>query len=269
MLVNVYYNTADKEILTICGNDDCDFGEGTSSFSIEQSEVPDDIQNYKANSSGDGFEAKNIYAGNYIELTTDATDSVQPFDGIPDIPADAHSTCMVKIEIKKPDGTRNTDADCTVILSTTGGSLSEISVDVTGGYDESATLKSSLDTIIADVKAYVVDHEQVVGEMQIQFTYSQLMYIKPPHYDSGWVDIDQNETITLDHNIGGNVDDYLVHVRWKSSALGIHHVGYGSFDNVSEKLGGFWKGLTNSQIKVERQQNDTFIEQFRVRIWVY
>ena len=165
-MLYVYYDNDTKEIIGIAEHENTD---QPYYFSVDPADVPTDISNYKVNSEGDGFEAKNVYAGNSMELTTDATDTESPYDGVPDIPADGTTTCKVIIEIKNPDGSRNTDADCTVILETTGGTLSQISVSVTDGYDDTTTLKSTLETVKVKVYGHISGYEHVRGDMEIQF----------------------------------------------------------------------------------------------------
>ena len=99
-----------------------------------------------------------------------------------------------------------------------------------------------------------------------------------PAFDSGWVAIPGgglvSNTITIQHNVGGNPDDYFVDVQFRNSG-GIHHAGYGG-DWVERGrcpnchvTGAYWHSLTNQSIQVTRYEDDEAVEEARVRIWVY
>ena len=91
----------------------------------------------------------------------------------------------------------------------------------------------------------------------------------PPLYDSGWVDISPNQTITLTHNLGGNVDDYTVGIKFRDinpSGRGIHHFGFGGFEAGGVFRGVAWHTLTDSTIQVNRLPGDTSADQVRVFI---
>jgi hypothetical protein len=88
-----------------------------------------------------------------LELTTDAPD-ISPYNGIPEIPADGHSTATIFIRKKSPSGeplTGDEDNDL-IVLHTTRGTLSHRQVRLHHGQAQ-VTLRSSTDTIIADVTA--------------------------------------------------------------------------------------------------------------------
>lgn len=94
-------------------------------------------------------------------------------------------------------------------------------------------------------------------------------------YDSGWKAIDPDSTLTLEHNLGGNTDYYLVDMQFKTSGLlGIHNRNYGLdtyyLKNGSEEykeLGANWHNLNSKSIKVYRGKDELYINLIRVRIW--
>ena len=94
-----------------------------------------------------------------------------------------------------------------------------------------------------------------------------------PAYDSGWVPLLQGQVLTCIHNLGGNVDNYVVDLQMKWPAVwGIHNYGIGQdqvYDEANIYYGVFWKELTTTSIKAQRGGNDQWSEQVRVRIWVY
>ncbi len=92
-----------------------------------------------------------------------------------------------------------------------------------------------------------------------------------PSYDSGWVAIAQNTCEELTHNLGGNVDNYVVDLQFRVGTS-IHVVGFGGVsdraaDNYDE--GGWWSGLTTTSIEVCRNYSDSLLDSFRLRIWMY
>ncbi|MCD6555133.1 MAG: hypothetical protein J7M16_14135 [Anaerolineae bacterium] len=97
-----------------------------------------------------------------------------------------------------------------------------------------------------------------------------------PDYDSGWVTVAQNGAKTLNHNLGGSVDDYLVDMQYKSSGSGINLRYYGGTDfgatsfggtREDDRVGAYWRTLTSSSITVYRRPEDVYAPQVRVRIW--
>jgi len=96
-----------------------------------------------------------------------------------------------------------------------------------------------------------------------------------PAYDSGWVGIAQGEVKTLTHNIGGNVDNYVVDFQLHSNqyGFGINNRSYGGDDLDTGQTviydGAWFMRLTNQSIDVNRNHFDRRAEKVRVRIWVY
>jgi hypothetical protein len=88
-----------------------------------------------------------------------------------------------------------------------------------------------------------------------------------PAYNSGWVSIAPGD-YTLTHNVGGNVDDYVVDMQFKNSA-GIHNHHFGSDSYNGSFFGAHYRSLTTSSITVHRSVNDSGADQIRIRIWVY
>jgi hypothetical protein len=81
------------------------------------------------------------------------------------------------------------------------------------------------------------------------------------------VTISQGEGKTLTHNIGGNVDNYVVDMQFKhtgSGDIGIIYIG-GHMDDGYFR-GAYWRLLTSSSILVGRMSNDGYVDQVRIRI---
>jgi len=116
-----------------------------------------------------GLQVKDKYA-----LTTDATDTTDPYDGVPDIVGDASSSCT--IDINKTDWldtpvTYQEDTPVTedVVIETTNGSLPVEAITLSNGVG-AFTLTSSTETVLATVTVSKADDNKVLGTIQIQFT---------------------------------------------------------------------------------------------------
>ncbi len=93
---------------------------------------------------------------------------------------------------------------------------------------------------------------------------------EPTAYDSGWVNVAPDQTLTLQHGVGGSLGGYIVRMEFKDTAvggIGIHHENAGGNVDGDTFLGANWQNLTNSTIDVYRLQDDVTVDQVRVRIW--
>lgn len=105
-------------------------------------------------------------ADTHYEISTDATDSYSPYDGIPDITADGISSCTITITKKKNDGTTDTSDDTTVVtFLTTRGSLDSLQETMTNGV-ATVTLTSVAETTIATVTAQIEGEEDLTIDIQ-------------------------------------------------------------------------------------------------------
>jgi len=101
-------------------------------------------------------------------LTTDATDTYTPYNGIADIEADGTSYCTITIQKKDyldNDMTAAEDND-TVTIETSRGKLSAIQVDLVNG-TKTFTLTSVPETCIASVRVFSDGIKD--GNIKIQF----------------------------------------------------------------------------------------------------
>ena len=92
-----------------------------------------------------------------------------------------------------------------------------------------------------------------------------------PDYSSGWQVINQGQTLTLTHSLGGSYYDYVVDLMFYDNTGGVtgpHHYGYGMWRDGTSYFGAYWYDLDNSIIRVTRLNNDTSVDWVRVRIWV-
>jgi hypothetical protein len=94
---------------------------------------------------------------------------------------------------------------------------------------------------------------------------------QPPDFDSDWQEIDPDEELVLDHDLGGDPNSYIVRMEFKHTApggIGIHQEYAGGNTPDDNYLGANWEHLTNEQITVYREPDDGHVNQVRVRIWV-
>jgi len=100
-----------------------------------------------------------------FEISTDAIDSYQPYDGIPDIPANGTSSCTITVTAKDRAGDTKDDDTTVVVFKTTRGSLSSLQVTMTDGVAET-DLTSVTETTIATVTAEIEGEEPLTIDIQ-------------------------------------------------------------------------------------------------------
>jgi hypothetical protein len=100
-----------------------------------------------------------------------------------------------------------------------------------------------------------------------------------PGYESGWqvVNVDSSETWL--HNLGGNADNYLVDMMYYDADFNyINQRNFGGADygsmppggyNTGDRVGAYWRSLTESDISVYRRPEDGLADYLRIRIWRY
>jgi hypothetical protein len=90
-----------------------------------------------------------------------------------------------------------------------------------------------------------------------------------PSYDSGWVDMPKTgsapHAITLTHNLGGDVNDYVLDLQYKTSGLGETNMTNAGVGNTF-----YYSQLTTTSVKVNGPTSPKSVTvSLRVRIWVY
>jgi hypothetical protein len=105
----------------------------------------------------------------------------------------------------------------------------------------------------------------------ITFGGSGIAAFPRPAYDSGWATLSQGVSANRTHNIGGNVENYVVDLTCRriSGGAGINNWGLGGDVNSPDEYGAWWTNLTTTSIALHRGDNDTDCPQVRVRIWLY
>ncbi len=88
---------------------------------------------------------------------------------------------------------------------------------------------------------------------------------------SGWVTINQGQTLTFNHNLGGDPGLYSVELWFcdvcSGSSTNIHNIAYGGLQRGSAREGAYWSNLTESSIQVTRNNADDYAHQVRLRLW--
>ncbi|MBN2147932.1 MAG: hypothetical protein JW726_11110 [Anaerolineales bacterium] len=96
------------------------------------------------------------------------------------------------------------------------------------------------------------------------------LWIRPDSegYQSEWMEIDPGETLTINHNLNVTATDLTAAVWFRSTALGIHHVGYGGIiqEAPPEILGAYWHNLTDNSVQVTRGTHDDNVEEVMVMV---
>ena len=90
-----------------------------------------------------------------------------------------------------------------------------------------------------------------------------------PAYNSGWIHLEQNASSLLNHNVGGDVDDYVIDMQMKDAYGVIYNEGLGGDSYDAENTwGADYKLYSNTQIRVHRCNDDPWAHYVRIRIWV-
>jgi hypothetical protein len=91
-----------------------------------------------------------------------------------------------------------------------------------------------------------------------------------PAYDSGWVDLPvAGEYVTLVHNVGGNVEDYVVDMQQHYPDSGrITNWGVGPDCTSLLNCSGAYYSVGPNVASIRRESDDLGTESIRLRIWV-
>jgi len=90
-----------------------------------------------------------------------------------------------------------------------------------------------------------------------------------PDYDSGYINISQNEFKILTHNLGGNSNNYVIDFQAKDNETNINNLYVGlDKDNAGNVRGYYYFNLTNTTIEIYRATDDERADKLRVRIWI-
>jgi hypothetical protein len=120
--------------------------------------------------------------------------------------------------------------------------------------------------------ATTIDVYRTTGEVYTEQVRVRIWVVASANYDSGWATVAAGGSLTLEHDLGGDPDDYLVYLEMLAPYAGINQVGYGldrwvdSEDNL-RMMGAYWRELTGEHIKVYVGTELGFADSVRVRIW--
>jgi hypothetical protein len=87
-----------------------------------------------------------------------------------------------------------------------------------------------------------------------------------PDADSGWMDINQAQTLAFPHNLNITNTELTVGLWFSGTGKGIHNYSYGGLaDDVAQEMhGAHWHHLADNTVRVTRHATDTNVEQVRV-----
>ena len=93
-------------------------------------------------------------------------------------------------------------------------------------------------------------------------------------YDSGWHQYNAGNTIVFDHNLGGNVDNYVVDLTARDDFASKPHGAAVGRDHTdfSTAVGTWWHELDATSVWVSRGAYDSMVSslpagEIRLRIW--
>jgi len=89
-----------------------------------------------------------------------------------------------------------------------------------------------------------------------------------PDYDSGWQQMTKGLGISIQHDLGGDPNNYVVDMQFKAEVAGVNQILYGGEETIDGR-GAYWRGLTDTEIFVYRETFNLTAEYIRIRIWVY
>lgn len=108
-----------------------------------------------------------------IELSTDAEDTHEPYDGIPDIPADGSSSCAITIKKVDRQGNYHTDAsdDDQIDIRCTRGSLNLLRTNLVNG-EAVVDLTSVQETCVSNVEVWGSAEGSKLGKESIKIQFA-------------------------------------------------------------------------------------------------
>jgi len=89
-------------------------------------------------------------------------------------------------------------------------------------------------------------------------------------WSSGWVPINQGQTLSFTHDLGRAPEEYGVELWFRDTdgGMGINRYGYGGLEASGVLYGAHWQNLTSNTIQVYRQPGDTAADMIRILVWV-
>jgi len=141
-----------------------------------------------------------------------------------------------------------------------------------GGMEDNGNYYGAYWHNLTDESVQVTRH---AADTFVDFMRIRVWIPDPPDWDSGWQEIDPGllNMLTLDHPLGGDVDDYVVGIRFRDipdepqqEGLGIHLRGIGGVEDGNNFFGAAYRDLTDSSIRVLRYGNDAIVDEVRVFI---
>jgi len=117
----------------------------------------------------------------------------------------------------------------------------------------------------SQITVYRAGDDAMAGQVRVR------IWLAPSaDFDSGWITTPGPGEWQYNPGLS-NDDDCIVYLEFKGENT-VNHMDYGGdwwwdASAVLHMYGAYWSHLSPTSIRVTRQQNDIYVEQFRVRIW--
>ena len=125
-------------------------------------------------------------------------------------------------------------------------------------------------TVAAVVAALALSIHAVAGPAPLGQASGDAGALAQGAWTSPWVALAPDQTMTFNHNLGGDPTGYAVELWFRDTdgGFGINRRYYGGMEVAGQWFGAHWQDLTSNSIDVHRNADDTVADRIRVRVWV-
>ncbi len=156
------------------------------------------------------------------------------------------------------------DGDDLVAALTFSGTMG-ITRRAYGGLEDDGAYHGAYWSNLTSSTVQVTRHADDTFAQQVQVCINQ---VDSPDFDSGWRNIGQGVTQTVQHNLRWNPRLLRVRLDYQDAEdYGINHYAAGGMAISNTLVGADWHHLTGLALQVSRRPDDTVADQIRVRIW--
>ncbi|MBN1900193.1 hypothetical protein JW926_02555 [Candidatus Sumerlaeota bacterium] len=105
---------------------------------------------------------------------------------------------------------------------------------------------------------------------------SRTAFSGPCNFDSGWIPVERGEDKMIQHNVYGDIDNYVVYFQYRTEYGTYSNNFYGGVDfgtktsggtSNNERHGAYWHNLTLERVMVYRRPEDQYAKFVRIKIW--
>lgn len=114
---------------------------------------------------------------------------------------------------------------------------------------------------------YSNGNARVTGNLQVDGQATG--FFPRPAFDSGWQAVTPGQCINVSHNLGGDMNNYLVSLTFHTTDVGMTNSGDGGIYMPSGLRGVWYNYLTNASVQICTGANALTTDVVRFRIWVY